>query len=172
MFKLFLNMFIKDYFMLTAILFFYFLIITIVIFPCYSLQPVQQRRVFHVGRSESRLIRYTAFLQQHLSNAIRDTLVSRKGKQVIFSFFRFVVKEVRVSIYCLIFPTLQSLRHLISWYYIRMIIIMYILLNTLLQFTSLIWVFPWNYVMSSIQRIRLFLSLAYMVSHNYCFFVQ
>lgn len=33
MFKLFLNMFINDYFMLTAILFFYFLIITIVIFP-------------------------------------------------------------------------------------------------------------------------------------------
>jgi len=52
----------------------------IVVFACCSLQPVQQRRVFDAGRREPGLVRYAALLQQHLPDAIRDTVVPREGK--------------------------------------------------------------------------------------------
>lgn len=48
----------------------------------YSMQSILTRRFCHVGRSVTRLLRHTTLVQQHISNAIRYALVSRKGKSL------------------------------------------------------------------------------------------
>lgn len=44
------------------------------------MHAVRTRRVRHVGRRFSRLVRHAPFLQQHLPDALRHSLVSREGK--------------------------------------------------------------------------------------------
>jgi hypothetical protein len=50
-----------------------------------SLQSIFARRVLDDGRSVSRLVRYAPLVQQHISNAVCDTLVSREGRPIVIN---------------------------------------------------------------------------------------